>query len=104
LSTYREYEPAPPPESDLSQIEAYDRGLTSDPGCWTQPVELRKPEREFDSEEADRYEAWVDGLYEAHCGELGLDPDTGEPPRYAGPPGSRNGNPGPRPGDPEAGR
>jgi len=82
MSTYREYEPRTPPESDLSQIEAYDRGLTNDPGCWTQPVELREPER---NEEAERYDAWVDGLYEAHCKELGLDPDTGEPPRFAGP-------------------
>lgn len=87
MSTYRDYEPEPVPESDLSQIEAYDRRLTSDPGCWTQPVEPRvpEPEVEFDTEEADRYEAWVDGPYEDHCRELGLDPDTGEPPRYAGP-------------------
>jgi len=69
VSTYRDYEPEPVPESDLSQIEAYDRRLTSDPGCWTQPVEPRvpEPEVEFDTEEADRYEAWVDGPYEDHC-------------------------------------
>jgi hypothetical protein len=91
LSTYREYEPGAPPESDLSQIEAYTRGLTADPGCWTQPVEHREPERQFDTEEADRYDAWVEGMHDAYVREVGeeaaagwwpgmRDPDA--PPQY----------------------
>ena len=69
---FNDFEPHELPESDLSQIEAFDQGLTSDPGCWTQPVEFSEPERKFDTEEADRYDAWVEGIYEAHCKEPGL--------------------------------
>src|SRR5258708_28366750 len=46
---FNELEPHGLPESDLSQIEAFDQGLTSDPGCWTQPVEFSEPERKFDT-------------------------------------------------------
>ncbi len=83
---YKDFEPPEPQASDLIQIEAYDRGLTSDPGCWTQSVEFREREKNIDTEEADRYDAWLDALYEAHCKELGLNPETGEPGEsYTGP-------------------
>ena len=49
------------------------------PAAGTQPVEFSEPERKFDTEEADRYDAWVEGMYEAHCKELGLNLETGEP-------------------------
>src|SRR5258708_14021415 len=64
---FNEFEPHELPESDLSQIKAFDQGLTSDPGCRAQPAEFSQPERKFDTEEAGRYDAWVEGMYEAHC-------------------------------------
>src|SRR5258707_2284850 len=89
---FNELEPHELPESDLSQIEAFDQGLTSDPGCWAQPVEFSEPERKFDTEEADRYDAWVEGMHEAHCKELGLNPETAEPGRATRvPPGGPDG-------------
>ena len=56
------------------------------PGCRAQPVEFSEPERTSATEEADRYDAWVEGIYEAHCKEPGLNPETGEPGAgYTGP-------------------
>lgn len=92
MSTYRAYEPGPPGE-DLSQIEAYDRGLTNDPGAWTQPVE-------FDGPELDPYTDWMEGLYERSCREAGIDPGTGAPGLgYAGPTWLAELDPGTEPGN-----
>jgi hypothetical protein len=53
----------PGPGRGMSQFGAYDAGLTGDPGCWVQPIEVywiphldpRSPE--YDLEFADRV-AW----------------------------------------------
>jgi hypothetical protein len=57
-----------PDREGISQLRAYDAGLTGDPGCWVQPIEVywsprldpRSPE--YDPEFVDRVE-WEAGPY-----------------------------------------
>jgi hypothetical protein len=47
--TWPEWQPQPgtedPSQGGMSQLAAYDAGLTDDPGCWIQPVEVYQDPR-----------------------------------------------------------
>jgi hypothetical protein len=65
--TWPAWQPQPaaddPTQGGMTQLAAYDAGLTDDPGCWTQKVELHQSPRldpescEYDPEYAARV-AW----------------------------------------------
>jgi hypothetical protein len=47
--TWPEWQPQPgtenPGHGGMSQLAAYDAGLTDDPGCWIQPIEVYQDPR-----------------------------------------------------------
>jgi hypothetical protein len=69
----------------MSQLAAYDAGLTDDPGCWVQPIDIRDPRLKPESPEYDpEYAAevaWEErGAAEFQAEAESHQPDTGPEP------------------------